>query len=84
MLIGLGSAARRSGSRNQHAGGPYDKCSSWTFSAVAGIHRNTVSNVETGRYGGDPEALAAIKRALEAAGVEFINGKRPGVKLRKS
>jgi hypothetical protein len=43
-----------------------------------------VSNVETGRYGGDPETLAAIKRALETAGVEFINGKRPGVKLRTS
>jgi hypothetical protein len=33
---------------------------------------NTVSNVETG----DP---AAIKKALEKAGVEFTNGKRPGV-----
>lgn len=53
---------------------------------AAGVHRNTISNFETGRYGGEPEKLAAIQRALEAAGVEFIpeNGSGPGVRLRKS
>jgi hypothetical protein len=40
-----------------------------------------VSNVETGRYGGDPETLAAIEKALEKAGVEFTNSKRPAVRL---
>jgi hypothetical protein len=45
------------------------------------FHYNTVSNVETGRYGADPETLAAIKKALEKAGVEFTNGKKPGVRV---
>ena len=56
----------------------------WTvrdLAEQAGVHRNTVTNFETGKYGGDPETLAAIKVALEDAGVEFTNGKRPGVRL---
>jgi hypothetical protein len=43
--------------------------------------------VERFEFGADcaPEALAAIRAALEAAGVEFIpeNGGGPGVRLRK-
>lgn len=55
------------------------------LSKAAGVHRNTISNFETGRYGGSEEALAAIERALESAGVEFIpeNGGGAGVRLRK-
>ena len=30
------------------------------------------------------DSIAAIRAALEAAGVEFTNGKQPGVRLRKS
>jgi transcriptional regulator with XRE-family HTH domain len=48
----------------------------------AGLHSNTVTNVETERYAGDPETLEAIRRALEKAGVEFTIGKRPGVRLK--
>lgn len=57
----------------------------WTvrdLAEKAKIHRNTVSNFETGRYAGDPEKVAAMRRAIEKAGVEFTNGKRPGVRLR--
>jgi transcriptional regulator with XRE-family HTH domain len=52
---------------------------------AAQIHRNTVTNIETGRYTGDPATLAAIVGALKRAGVEFIdeNGGGPGVRLRK-
>ena len=50
---------------------------------AAGVHRNTISNFETGKYAGDPATLAAIRTALEAAGVEFTNGDQPGVRLRK-
>jgi hypothetical protein len=28
------------------------------------------------------KAIAAMKRALEHAGIQFLNGKRPGVRLR--
>ena len=52
---------------------------------AAQIHRNTVTNIETGRYAGDAATLAAIVSALKRAGVEFIdeNGGGPGVRLRK-
>jgi transcriptional regulator with XRE-family HTH domain len=51
---------------------------------AAGVHRNTVSNFERGKYSGDPEKLAAIQHALEKAGIEFTNGEEPGVKMRRS
>jgi transcriptional regulator with XRE-family HTH domain len=52
---------------------------------AAQIHRNTVTNIETGRYAGDAATLAAIVIALKRAGVEFIdeNGGGPGVRLKK-
>jgi transcriptional regulator with XRE-family HTH domain len=60
----------------------------WTVRDLAeatGLHRNTISNVEVGRYAGDPETLSIIERVLKRAGVEFIdeNGGGPGVRLRK-
>lgn len=60
----------------------------WTVRDLAeraGVHRNTVTNIETGRYAGDPATVASIRAALEAAGVVFIpeNGGGPGVRLRK-
>ncbi|MFN6976555.1 MAG: helix-turn-helix transcriptional regulator [Gemmobacter sp.] len=55
------------------------------LAGASGVHRNTISHVETGKYNGTPETIAAIREALEAAGVEFIepNGGGPGVRLRK-
>jgi transcriptional regulator with XRE-family HTH domain len=53
------------------------------LSEAAGVHRNTISNFETGRYAGEPATLEAIRTALEAAGVEFTNGDQPGVRMRK-
>ena len=60
----------------------------WSLSdlaTAASVHRNTISNFETGRYGGSEDALAAIRSALESAGVIFVdeNGEGPGVRLRK-
>ncbi|MGC2409829.1 MAG: helix-turn-helix transcriptional regulator [Methyloceanibacter sp.] len=58
----------------------------WTVRDLAeraGVHRNTVSNIETGAYAGAPETLEAIRRALEKAGVEFTNSNQPGVRLKK-
>jgi transcriptional regulator with XRE-family HTH domain len=57
----------------------------WTAQELAekvGVHRNIISNIEAGRYAGDAETLAAIRRVLEGAGVEFTNGRWPGVRLR--
>jgi transcriptional regulator with XRE-family HTH domain len=61
----------------------------WTVRGLAeatGLHRNTITNIEVGRYAGDRETLSKIRKVLEAAGVEFIdeNGGGPGVRLRKT
>ena len=61
----------------------------WTvrdLAAAAGLHRNTITNIEVGRYAGDPDTIATIERVLKTAGIEFIdeNGGGPGVRLRKS
>jgi transcriptional regulator with XRE-family HTH domain len=60
----------------------------WTvrdLAEAAQLHRNTITNIETGRYAGDQETLARIVTVLKRAGVEFIdeNGGGPGVRLRK-
>jgi transcriptional regulator with XRE-family HTH domain len=49
------------------------------LASAAGVHRNTISNFETGRYAGTPESLAAIRDALEEAGIVFTEG--AGVRL---
>jgi DNA-binding XRE family transcriptional regulator len=60
----------------------------WTVRDLAkatGLHRNTINNVEVGRYAGDPATMQKLEKVLVAAGVEFIdeNGGGPGVRLRK-
>jgi predicted transcriptional regulator len=47
------------------------------------VPASLIADYETGA--GTPRGadLEAIQRALEAAGVEFIDGARPGVRLRK-
>jgi transcriptional regulator with XRE-family HTH domain len=60
----------------------------WTvrdLAEAAHLHRNTISNIETGKYAGDEATLNAIAAVLKRAGVEFIeeNGGGPGVRLRK-
>ena len=52
-----------------------------TLAEKAKIHANTITNIETGRYRGTDETLAALRAACEKAGVEFTNGKRPGVRI---
>jgi transcriptional regulator with XRE-family HTH domain len=54
------------------------------LAAASGVHRNTLSNFETRKYGGEPEKLATVKHTLEAAGAIFIeeNGEA-GVRLRR-
>jgi DNA-binding XRE family transcriptional regulator len=60
----------------------------WTVRDLAeatGLHRNTITNIEVGRYAGDLETLSVIENTLRRAGVEFIdeNGGGHGVRLRK-
>ena len=59
----------------------------WTvrdLAAATGLHRNTITNIEVGRYAGDPATLSLIKEVLIREGVVFIdeNGGGPGVRLR--
>lgn len=60
----------------------------WTVRDLAeraGVHRNTITRAETDATG-PGTAHAAIKAALESAGVQFIepNGGGAGVRLRKT
>lgn len=60
----------------------------WTVRDLAEsacVHRNTVSNFETERFNGSAETVAAMRSALETAGVAFVDDSRggPGVRLRK-
>ena len=60
----------------------------WTVRDLAeatGLHRNTITNIEVGRYAGDEKSLKLIQTVLSRAGVEFIDedGGGPGVRLRK-
>ena len=60
----------------------------WTvrdLAEAAKVHRNTVSNIETGKYAGDERTLDAIATVFKRAGVEFIdeNGGGPGVRLKR-
>ena len=48
------------------------------------VTKRTILRFEGGEPGTRTSTLAAIRAALEAAGVEFTNGDQPGVKLRTS
>lgn len=49
----------------------------------AGVGISTIADFERGKRTPIGNNLAAIQRALEAAGVEFTNGNEPGVKLKR-
>lgn len=60
----------------------------WTVRDLAdatGLHRNTITNIEVGRYSGEPETLNLIEGALIREGIVFIeeNGGGVGVRFRK-
>lgn len=63
-------------------------CLNWSLDQLAeasGVHRNTISNFETGKYAGDPEKVAMVKSTLESRGIIFIeeDGEGAGVQLRR-
>ena len=54
------------------------------LAAKSKVGERTISDFETGRRQPIPATIAAIRAALEAAGVIFTNGDEPGVKMRKA
>jgi hypothetical protein len=59
----------------------------WTVrdqAAATGLHRNTITNIEVGRYAGDPATLNLIKEVLIREGVVFIdeNGGGPAAEVK--
>ena len=53
----------------------------WTVRDLAeatGLHRDTITNIEVGRYAGTQDSIALIESVLRKAGVEFLpqNGVR--------
>jgi transcriptional regulator with XRE-family HTH domain len=53
------------------------------LAAAAGVSTMTVNRFEQGHSSGAEATQDKLRRALEAAGVEFTNGDAPGVRLRK-
>jgi len=52
--------------------------------ARAGVAKRTLVDFERGARQPQRSTLEAVRRALEAAGVEFTNGDAPGVRLPRS
>ena len=52
--------------------------------AASGVARSTITRFERGTHAPHSSNLAALRTALEAAGVDFLdpNGGGPGVRLR--
>ena len=50
---------------------------------LAEVAAMTITRLENGHSSGHGDTLRKIQRALEKAGVEFIDGDAPGVKLKK-
>jgi hypothetical protein len=48
------------------------------------VATKTIADFEIGNRSPHPRTIAAIRAALEAAGVEFTNGDQPGVRMRKN
>jgi transcriptional regulator with XRE-family HTH domain len=55
------------------------------LAVASGVHRNTISNFETGKYRGEREKVGAMKNALESSGVIFVdeNAEGSGIRLRR-
>jgi transcriptional regulator with XRE-family HTH domain len=53
---------------------------------ASGVSTTTIKRMEAGSGppGGTYENVSKLQRALEAAGIEFLNHGEPGVRLRKS
>jgi transcriptional regulator with XRE-family HTH domain len=47
------------------------------------VAKATIANFELGKSAPYKRTLEDLRRALEAAGVEFTNGDQPGVRLRR-
>jgi predicted transcriptional regulator len=50
----------------------------------SGVSQPTIARIEAGDdvLGGRPDTAGKIRAALEANGIEFTNGRSPGVRLR--
>jgi transcriptional regulator with XRE-family HTH domain len=53
------------------------------LAARAGIDRSTVKDFESGRHIPNRVSMTAIIGAFEMAGIEFTNGDRPGLRMRR-
>jgi transcriptional regulator with XRE-family HTH domain len=55
------------------------------LAAHSGVSQPTIGRLEAegGEIGGRVETEQKIRRALEKAGIEFLNGDQPGVRLKK-
>jgi transcriptional regulator with XRE-family HTH domain len=67
--------------RQCRAGRALTGMTQFALARAAKVGLSTVRDYETGRRDVSAEAIARLRAALERAGVEFTNGKRPGVRI---
>ena len=53
------------------------------LAGMADVTAMTITRLENGHSGGYAETIRKIQAALEKAGVEFLDGDSPGVRLKK-
>ena len=59
----------------------------WTqehLASVSAVPKRTIARLELGKSAPQRRTTAALRAALEGAGVEFMNGDAPGVRLRRT
>ena len=54
------------------------------LATAAQVAQATLTDFEAGKRNPYPRTLSAIRAALEAAGIEFLNGDGPGVRVRSA
>ena len=56
------------------------------LAGLCGLSANTIRNMEAAKAGpiaGRAQNVQAVQKALEAAGIEFLNHGQPGVRLKQ-
>jgi DNA-binding XRE family transcriptional regulator len=59
----------------------------WTVRELAertGVAASTVNRFELGKASPNASTLTVLRQAMEAAGVEFLDGDAPGIRLRRA
>jgi predicted transcriptional regulator len=52
------------------------------LAVAAGVHQPVIARIEAGTVDPRPSTVAKLREAIDRQGVEFTNGKNPGVRFK--